>query len=67
MFLWYLNPDTNIVGSVVNAGDRLGIAQDLTTKYPAKNGHSAITNHVHVRTSFRNINIDPEDIIPPGN
>lgn len=42
MTFFYLEPDLNIIGRTVVAGDVLGYSQDLTPRYPG------ITNHLHV-------------------
>lgn len=57
----YVGPDIAI-GDVVQAGDPIGRAQDLSMRYPR-----GITNHVHVEMrdspGFR---VDPSDLIPAG-
>jgi len=64
VWVWYLSPDKGIIGSKVQEGDRIGTAQDLTTKYPAKNGNPAITNHIHVRIKDGKTSLNPENLIP---
>ncbi|WP_368565103.1 RHS repeat-associated core domain-containing protein [Pseudoxanthomonas sp. UTMC 1351] len=56
--LWYVTPDNGIVGSEVRTGQRLGVSQDLSIKYPGN-----MTNHVHERiTDSQGDNIDPASI-----
>jgi hypothetical protein len=49
------NPDDVPVGKVVDAGEKIGLAQDLRTRYPGKQGGGAITPHIHLEF----IRIDP--------
>lgn len=58
-WVWYIQPSISIVGSVVKAGDIIGIAKTLKNRY--KNG---ITDHVHVRIHSRQgIKINPATVI----
>ena len=41
--MWYVDVLESVTGNTVNVGDVIGIAQDLSARYPG------ITNHVHVR------------------
>ena len=38
--LWYVNPDTSLLGKTIRKGEFLGYAQDLTLKYPGMNNHA---------------------------
>ncbi len=60
-WVWYIQPDPYVVGSVVKAGTSvLGIATTLTNRY--KNG---ITDHVHLRIHDANGNkVNPATLIP---
>ena len=40
--MFYLDPFTNLIGKVVKIGDSIGIAQDISKKYPL------VTPHIHV-------------------
>ena len=55
----YMDVDRSIgVGSPIRSGQVLGIAQDITTRYPG------ITNHVHVKLRVNYVVVDPEKYIP---
>jgi hypothetical protein len=49
------NPDAVPVGKMVDAGEQIGIAQDLRTRYPKRGGKDAITPHIHLEF----VRIDP--------
>lgn len=49
------NPDALTVGTYVEAGEIIGRAQDLRTRYPARDGNEPITPHIHLEF----IRIDP--------
>lgn len=51
--LFYLKPSVKIVGTNVNAGDKIGIAQDISKKYPG------MIPHIHLQID----SIDPELLI----
>nr|WP_322624491.1 M23 family metallopeptidase [uncultured Flavobacterium sp.] len=53
--LFYIVP-TIAIGSTVKAGQQVGIAQDLTVKYPG------ITNHVHLEVYHNGELINPETL-----
>ncbi len=55
--IFYMSPSTGIVGKIVQAGDKIGEAQDLTIKYPE------ITNHVHIEVKIGNKHKDPSKLI----
>ncbi len=48
--LFYLEPDKNLIGYEVNQGDVIGIAQDISEKYPG------IIPHIHMQID----SINPE-------
>lgn len=50
--LWYLNPSVQ-KWDFVNAGDIIGVAQDLTIRY------KGITNHIHYRLHVDGKGVDP--------
>jgi len=51
--LFYVQPDPCLIGTTVNIGHRVGVAQDISRKYPG------VTPHVHLRIT----SLDPELII----
>lgn len=55
--IFYMNPSSGIIGKIVQAGDKIGEAQDLTIKYPG------ITNHVHIEIKMGNKYEDPSKLI----
>lgn len=57
--VFYVSPRVS-VGQVLVAGDPIGVAQDLTVRYPA-----GITNHVHVELmNAQGRHIDPSTLLP---
>lgn len=46
---WYLEPDVELIGQMVKAGDRIGVAQDITEKYPGQ----GMTPHIHLRVTLK--------------
>jgi peptidoglycan LD-endopeptidase LytH len=57
--VFYVDPEV-AVGATVVAGEGIGLAQDLTKKYPG-----GMTNHVHVDIcDHRGAHLDPTDILP---
>jgi hypothetical protein len=46
---WYFNPLPSVIGRNVSQGEVIGVAQDLTNKYPG------ITNHVHLQLQGSNL------------
>jgi len=48
--IWYFNPLPSVIGTNVVKGEVIGVAQDLTNKYPG------ITNHVHLQLQGSNLN-----------
>lgn len=55
----YMDVDASLkVGSTVQAGQTLGTAQDITTRY------AGITNHVHVKLRIDGNVVDPAKYIP---
>lgn len=42
--IFYFEPDDWIMGTVVKAGDRIGIAQDISKRYPGQ----GMKPHIHV-------------------
>jgi len=57
--IFYVNPSSGIIGKTVQAGDKIGEAQDLTNKYPG------ITNHVHIEVKIGSKYEDPGKLIKP--
>lgn len=53
--LWYMEPrNTVAVGEWVTAGQMVGVAQDISTKYPpSKKIPHPMTPHLHVRVTLR--------------
>lgn len=51
--LFYVKPDPYLIGKSVKMGSRIGLAQDISQKYPG------MTPHVHMRIT----SIDPEMLI----
>jgi len=59
--VFYVDSDLH-VGDVVLAGAVLGVAQNLTAKYPG-----GITNHVHVEIADdHGFHFDPQQVLPPN-
>lgn len=57
----YVGPDVAL-GDMVQVGDPIGRAQDLSMRYPR-----GITNHVHVEMrKAHGARVDPSEIIPEG-
>jgi len=48
--MFYMKPDHQIIGSYVHQNDIIGVAQDITIKYPG------MTPHIHLEVE----SIDPE-------
>ncbi|MCF6236928.1 MAG: M23 family metallopeptidase [Gammaproteobacteria bacterium] len=55
--IFYMNPSSGIIGKIVQAGDDVGEAQDLTIKYPR------ITNHIHIEIKIGSQYKDPSKLI----
>jgi hypothetical protein len=53
--LWYMDPrNTVAVDEFVNAGQMVGVAQDISLKYPSTEIHPyEMTPHIHVRVTLR--------------
>lgn len=51
--LFYLKPLSRIIGANVKAGEKIGVAQDISKKYPG------MTPHIHLQID----SIDPELLI----
>jgi hypothetical protein len=53
--LWYMDPrNTVAVDEFVNAGQMIGVAQDISVKYPpTKKIPHDMTPHIHVRVTLR--------------
>ena len=67
--IWYLAPTPGIVGTLVRAGDKIGIAKSLQARYPPKRpplgNVGQMTDHVHVRIfSKAGASINPSAVIP---
>lgn len=46
---WYFNPLPSVIGRNVSQGEVIGVAQDLTNRYPG------ITNHIHLQLQGNNL------------
>jgi len=60
--VFYIEPDFK-KGRSVKIGDRIGIAQDISKRYPAKQPGGAMTPHVHVEIRMGGVIVDPGTII----
>jgi len=49
--LWYMEPDLTLLDSYVYVGDKVGIAQDISRKYPPVDGKGVMTPHIHMRVT----------------
>ena len=59
--MWYMDPrNTVAVGQYVNAGEMVGVAQDISLKYPP-NKDGAMTPHIHVRLTLLPFNAIAND------
>ncbi len=56
--IFYMNPLPSIIGTHIQAGEYIGAAQNLTTKYPK------ITNHIHLEVKKNGSVLDPRTLIP---
>lgn len=56
--MFYISPLESVIGFHVKAGDKIGSAQDLASKY------SDITNHIHVEVVKDGVVIDPKRMLP---
>jgi len=50
--VWYFEPDRSLIGKIVQIGDVIGKAQDISKRYPG----TGVTPHVHVEV----VRCDPE-------
>ena len=55
--IFYMTPSISIVGKTVKVGDKIGVAQDLTRKYPG------ITNHIHMEVRHNKLIVNTELLI----
>jgi hypothetical protein len=65
----YCRPDPGIGGKVVETGDRLGEAQDVSGYWAAKQpGHSGVMrNHIHLETWLTDAQaVSPAQFMPEG-
>jgi hypothetical protein len=67
--IWYITPNANLVGRLVQAGDRIGTARTLQNRYPPRptplRNAGSMTDHVHVRIHDRNNQpVNPATVIP---
>lgn len=67
--VWYITPDANIVGTLVRAGEPIGVARTLQNRYPRRpaplQNAGNMTDHVHVRIHDRNNRpVNPATVIP---
>lgn len=56
--IFYMAPEMSKIGTQVVAGERIGAAQSLLTKYPG------IRNHIHLEVRQNGVVIDPQTLIP---
>lgn len=56
--IFYMTPMPGMVGQSVKAGEKIGLAQSLLSKYPG------ITNHIHLEVRQNGIVVDPQSLIP---
>lgn len=56
--IFYMAPEMSRIGTQVVAGERIGAAQSLLTKYPG------IRNHIHLEVRQNGVVIDPQTLIP---
>ena len=56
--MFYVEPDANLLGNNVTAGDVVGQLQSLQSAYPG------ITDHVHVELRINGTLTDPTGYIP---
>jgi len=56
--IFYMSPPNTIMGKGVEAGDVIGKAQSLLTKYPG------IINHIHLEIKRNGSIIDPKLLLP---
>ena len=52
--LWYMEASNTVaVGEFVLAGQMVGVAQDISVKYPPTDAEGDMTPHLHVRVTLR--------------
>ncbi|WP_230970326.1 M23 family metallopeptidase [Nitrogeniibacter aestuarii] len=56
--IFYMSPEQSKIGKQVSAGERIGAAQSLLTKYPG------IKNHIHLEVRQNGVVIDPQSLMP---
>jgi hypothetical protein len=49
--IWYMEPDLTLIGKYVHMGDHIGIAQDISLKYPPREDKGAMIPHIHLRVT----------------
>ena len=49
---WYMAPAYDIVGKTVTVGTILGVAQDISVKYPEHEEYGIMMPHIHVRVTL---------------
>lgn len=62
--MFYVSPDSTLLGQSVDVGQPIGLAQDLTVRYPGTATSAAIPNHVHVEIYSAGHVQDPSLYIP---
>ncbi len=55
--IFYIIPSIIMIGKMVKVGDKIGVAQDLTRKYPG------ITNHIHMEVRHNKLIVNTELLI----
>jgi hypothetical protein len=52
--IWYMDAaNTVAVDEFVTAGQHVGVAQDISIKYPPTDAEGVMTPHIHVRLTLR--------------
>jgi murein DD-endopeptidase MepM/ murein hydrolase activator NlpD len=59
--IFYMSADQQLIGKRVSAGDRIGTAQSLLTRY------QGIKNHIHLELRQNGLVVDPQQLIPSLN
>lgn len=60
--MFYVRPTVK-PGDSIRRGDPIGIAQDISKRYPAKKPDGAMTPHIHVEARFKKALFDPKHLL----